>query len=336
MTLRIDTLAATDAAVDWEIVCKDEHAIARVVVLLDAAPETEGTMTIKVNSGQGAEFDWTALEIDMVGQTEVVSSPIYNLADGDTVSVVYANPDEVSILLAAYVDAGRPRGEDAEISDLGDRMDTAETGIDTLGDSLETHAGLISDLQEATAGISSNEGRLSAATAVYRRYYHAALGAVSPGASGATWTAGTANHLAGWMLDAAGEFLNAQSDLHSDWDGESAPILEFTFTVMSDNAAGGVDDTIDIEVVVSYAQPGQPLRTQTITHPVTVGQCAQYTMFRTEIPIDADAVDNVLLAGDLLGFRVSVPATGDLTACLVNALSVYYPTTHVGTFDTDI
>lgn len=317
MTIRIDEMTPTAAAVDWTVVCKDEYAVSRISMGFSAAPTSAGNVTVTVRSAEGAEHDWVAQTKDPRGETQIILNPVYNLIDGDTVRIEYANPDELTVTVAAWVDAGRPRGEDLNVLQMA-------------------VSGLAEDLTAATAGVSSSGGNLSASTPIYARYYHADLGSASPGGSGAAWTDASANNLAGWLLDAPAENLIAQTDIHDDWEGVEGPVLELLFTVMSDNAEGAADDVVNFQTVVTVGRPGASIRVITIDHSATVGACAQYTIFKTSITIPPAEVEKELHKGDHLSIRISVPDTGDLTAALVNSLSVAYLTNHVGVFSSDI
>lgn len=174
-------------------------------------------------------------------------------------------------------------------------------------------------------------------TANYKRYYHFAIGAFNPGASGATWTPGTASYMGGWQIDAAGEVLYAYADVHDDWDGSSDIDLEWTFTVNVDNSGGLATDTVDMRIVCYYAGSGETSpKTQTVEVAIPVGACAQYTVFSGEEHIDWDATGNVIEMGDTITFSANLETdTSEVDNIIINSASFHYSTTHVGVEDGD-
>jgi len=177
------------------------------------------------------------------------------------------------------------------------------------------------------------DGFVRTTNADYRRYYHLALAAFDPGASGATWIDPTANTLGGWQLDAAGEVLFAKVDIHADWDGASDINLELYFECNTDNTGGLVGDTVDINVVFYYKAIGGEItaRTQTVMVANVVGQSDQGVLFKCEIPINWDEVDNVIMAGDQVTCCMNLAtATSDVDDIIITGASFYYHTKHIG------
>jgi len=179
-----------------------------------------------------------------------------------------------------------------------------------------------------------------ALTAVYRRYYHIPSSSIDPGASGATWVAPSANTVGGWQLDAAGEVLYFGADVHADWDGVSDLTVEVKFAVNADNTGGAAEDTVDLKLVCYYAGIGDTAtKTQTVEVATVIGQCAQYTVFKAEFTIDHDLVDNVVEAGDTLGFTLNLETdTSEVDDIIIlqGGESFHYNTTHAGVESGDV
>ena len=184
----------------------------------------------------------------------------------------------------------------------------------------------------AATGALTTASFMRASTAIYRRYYHLNVSALAPGASGATWVNADANQLAGWNLDSSTEFLEMNTDVHADWDAASDLDIEVTFTVQNDNSGGAVDDIVQLNFLIYYKAAGDTVcKTQTSTHDVTIGACAQWTQFMTEFPINYDEVDNVVEVGDVVSIKLNmVTANTDVADIAVNDASFYYHTTHTG------
>lgn len=170
------------------------------------------------------------------------------------------------------------------------------------------------------------------ATAKHRRYYHMPLFSSAPGGSGATYTAPGANTPGGYQLDAAGEVLHMEVDVHGDWDGASDPVVEVHFQVNVNNTGGGVGDTVDLKLICYYMGDGDTAtKTQTVEVATVVGQAAQYTAFEVELPIDFDAGGAVVDAGDVFGFILNLETdTSEVDNIIVTNVAFYYDTTHIG------
>jgi len=214
------------------------------------------------------------------------------------------------------------------------------SGGEILGTSLESEGGLI---VAGAALISSTLGVTGAATfastvrkttADMRRYYHLALSAFNPGASGATWTDPTASTLGGWKLNSVGEILYAKVDMHADWDGASDIDLEIYFECNVDNTGGLVTDTVDISVTFYYKTTvGGELvnRTQTVEVATVVGQADQGQLFKVEIPMNWDEASNVVTNVDQVtaAFHLETD-TSEVDDIIMTGASFYYHTTHIG------
>ena len=173
-----------------------------------------------------------------------------------------------------------------------------------------------------------NDSFLRADTARYRRYYHLALNAFNPGASGATWTSATGDHLAGWQLNAVGETIEFSTDVHSDWDGASDLTVEIKFQLLD---AGAIGNTVDLRLVMYYMGNGEvATKTQTV-EVVTVTDGTQYRMYTVVFTIDYDAAGNVIDAGDVISFELNLETdTSEIDNVIIVGASYYYNTTHIG------
>jgi len=189
-----------------------------------------------------------------------------------------------------------------------------------------------SDVQAGKFWQASGTWELPPGSASYRRYYHLPLTAFNPGASGATWTPANANTLAGFRLDAAGELLYTEADIHADWDEASDLTLELGFTVMIDNSGGSPTDTVDIKAVCYYKGEGETAtKSQTVEDAIVVGACPQYTQFKHEFTIDYDAASNVVEVGDVITFTINLETdTSEVDDINLHGGSFYYNSTHVG------
>lgn len=177
-----------------------------------------------------------------------------------------------------------------------------------------------------------------ASTSAYHRYYHIPLYGTSPGASGPTFAAPDGNTTGGWQLDTSTEYIYGEFGIHADWDGTSDPILEIHFSINVDNTGGAVDDVAAGDVVFYYKGIGDTVtKTQTINGSITVGQAAQYTQFKIEIPLDWDLAGSILEVGDQVGCRFNLnTGTSDIDDVIVEAVSAHYGTTHVGIESGDV
>ena len=171
-----------------------------------------------------------------------------------------------------------------------------------------------------------------ATSTLYRRYYHLSLASLDPGASGASWTEADANGVGGWQLNDVGETLQSKVDIHADWDGASDPNLEVKIQI---NTGSAEDDTVDLKLVAYYMSPGDSsTKTQTVEVSTNVGVGGakdQYTMFHVDMPLNWDATDNNLEAGDCIAFQLNLETgTSDIDDITVSAISYSYNTTHLG------
>lgn len=175
-------------------------------------------------------------------------------------------------------------------------------------------------------------------SANYRRYYHLMITSFDPGSAGATWTDPNANHTGGYQLNAAGETLNFDADVHSDWDGASDLTVELRFVVNTDNTGGNAGDTVDLRLQCFYNGIGDAAtKTQVLEVATVVGACAQYTVFEMTFTINFDETDNVVDAGDRFGFILNLETdTSEVDDIIITHATFYYNTTHLGIESGDI
>jgi len=170
------------------------------------------------------------------------------------------------------------------------------------------------------------------ATSLYRRYYHIALGAANPGASGATFVVASANTTGGWRLTNAIHLLRGQVDVHADWDGASDPTFGVKFMCNVNNTGGGVGDTVDLKATVYYKGTGDTAcKSQVVEVSTVIGQSPQYKQFTASFPIDWDAVSNVLEVGDIISIILNLETdTSEVDDIVITAMEFSYLTTHIG------
>lgn len=168
------------------------------------------------------------------------------------------------------------------------------------------------------------------ATSLYRRYYHIALGAANPGASGATFVEAGANTTGGWRLTNATWILRGQADIHPDWDGASDMTVGVNFMVNVDNTGGAVGDTVDLRLNAYYKGLGDTVtKTQAVEVATTVGQSPQYKQFRALFTLDWDATSNVIEVGDIIAFVLNLETdTSEVDDIVITSMEFSYNTTH--------
>lgn len=295
MTYRNYTQAATTDALAWTLSEADSFNVVRIDVMFGVAPTTNENLTVTIDSVSGAAYDRVVQTIDPAGSTVVKLNPIVGLVVGDKIVVAYTNTDGRTITGSATLDV-RPMTE--------------------------------------RGGMLFGNGIVRAPASNYRRYYHMPIGARNPGSSGATWVNGTSSLLAGWQINAATEYLWADTDIHADWDQLSNPIVEVKFTV---NAAGtDAAHTVDFALVCYYGVTNsKTVLTQTVSESTVIGVCDQYTRFKQEFEIDRAAALNLLAVGQVMTLRLACLATGDVTDVTINQMSMNYNTSHVGIEDGD-
>ena len=192
-------------------------------------------------------------------------------------------------------------------------------------------------LTRIEAGVLGVENAVRSTTATYLRVHHVELYGASPGASGATFVPPDANRTGGWQLDVATEYVYGESVIHSDWDGATNPIVEVHFTVNTDNTGGAGTDTCDGIIEFYYKGNGDDeCKRQTVEGSKVIGTASQYQQFSIDIPLDWDYADNVIEAGDILGFRFNLETdTSEVDDVTVANISFRYATSHLGVEDGD-
>lgn len=185
-------------------------------------------------------------------------------------------------------------------------------------------------------GVISINDHIRSTTSIYRVYYHLPVGSFNPGASGATRVNPDTSTNGGWQLNAVGEVLYMDVDVHSNWDGASDLTVEIYF---EKNTVGGVaGDTVDLKIVAYYKTSGDSVtKSQTVEVATVVNDDSQYTMYKAEFTIDYDVVSNVVEAGDLITLALNLETdTSECDDIIVNHGTFYYNTTHVGIEDGDV
>jgi len=295
MSRLTQTQAATTDPIAWSVYVVDDFNVPRIDLVFDAAPVTAGLITVTKDSGAGAAYDAVIRTINPVGQTAVIIEGLHGFVSGDKLLIEYANADGVSIIGTAAIEF-----------------------IDYTGDL-------------AAGKMTVSDGTVRSLSAKYAHYYHLPMTSLAPGASGATYTIGTANNLSGWLLDAAAEYVLGSTDVHSSWDSSINPVFEMSFTNMIDNSGGAVGDVLKLTVTVRCKSvTNQTIREQVLTPSLVVGAMAQYAMGKFEIELPRDAANNPIQAGDIMTVKVQLHIDSDVTAILVNDASIEFPTSHVG------
>jgi len=180
-------------------------------------------------------------------------------------------------------------------------------------------AGTFTDIR-ATASIRGS-------TSLWWHAYCVDAASVSPGGSGASWLAADANHLEGYQLDAANEYLYLTACLHSDWDAASDPEIKVTFEIMG--AGTGADDKERIIAQCYYKGHDGAVgtKTQSPYGDVTINDDAQYTLYTATITIDHDLAANVVNVGDKMSIRINLDtANSDVDDILISHINFRYRT----------
>lgn len=177
----------------------------------------------------------------------------------------------------------------------------AERGTDMFFQTRDG-AGALTDQFKITAG-----GDFKGVTSKWWYCTYIGMIEVSPGGSGATWTAPDANTIGGYRLNAANDYLYFSARVCPNWDAASDIRLGVVFEVNVDNTGGGDADTVDLQLLCYYKGQGDTSsKTQTLEIPVTVGKSPQYKAFSALFTVDYDAVANVVDVYDVLSFRLNL------------------------------
>ena len=292
---------------------------------------TDVTQSFNIGFGQ-LDYEFTATQADFKDSILQLGNAIYlTQTDGN---------EYLDSLNDGYVDIGATTG-----IRLNSPL-TRITGDLYVGNNADIDSAIVFDGDTNDGQIKFMEDEdyfesssfIRTATSLYRRYYHLLIDAFNPGASGATWTPPSANTTGGYQLDAVGEVLYFDTDVHSDWDGVSDITVEIFFAVNVDNTGGGAGDTVDLKLVAYYNAVGDTAcKTQTQEVATVVGQSAQYKVFKSTHTLNFDEVDNVIEAGDKIGFALNLETdSSEVDNIIILHGEYYYNTTHVGVESTDI
>jgi len=197
-----------------------------------------------------------------------------------------------------------------------------------------THAGVAADtlLTLEEDAVSTFGGVVRADSSVWWHETDIAMYAIDPGASGATATVPDANTIGGYKLDTDTEYLYFQGEACDMWDGASDPVVTIHFECNVDNSGGNAGDTIDFDLVVYMkGVTDTASKSQSLSGSVTVGACAQYTMFSVDIAIDYDDGSNPVDPGDIINMRLNLDTTdGEVDDVVVNHIVFKVKTAKVG------
>jgi hypothetical protein len=168
-------------------------------------------------------------------------------------------------------------------------------------------------------------------SSLYRRYYHIALGAANPGASGAAWVQASSNSTGGWRLSNASHLIRGQTDVHADWDGATDLTVSVKFMVNVNNTGGQTTDTVDLKLTAYYKGTGDTAaKSQVVEVATVVGKSAQYKQFSASFTLDWDYAGNVIESGDVIALVLNLETdTSEVDDIVVTSMEFYYQTTHI-------
>ena len=173
-------------------------------------------------------------------------------------------------------------------------------------------------------------------SANYRRYYHMSPSKLNPGAGGATWiNPGTDPlTLGGYNITNSSHILYLHADVHADWDAASNLKVEVHWRL---NDTGLNNDTVDLRLICYYGGEGETtLKTQTVEVPKTTTGVIS-TQYTTTFTIDYDASGNVVEIDDQVSFLLNLETdTSEIDNIIVEGVSFYYNTKHIGIESTDV
>lgn len=165
----------------------------------------------------------------------------------------------------------------------------------------------------------------------YRRHAQLLVNSPSPGASGATWQAPSANAIAGWNLDTNTEYLYVNSVVFNDWDGISDVSVVVYFAV---EVAGVGPLTVNLTMNSwFYGETETTPKTQSVTDAI-ITDGTQWKVYKSTLVIDYDDGANPIHAGDRFTLRFNQDAVAVSDIRVIGA-SFYYPTAHSGIEDGD-
>ena len=93
----VEVQTATAVALAWSIGPYDEFDCARIAIKFNTAPTTAGSITVTLDSNQGAAYDTVLRTANPVGVTSVVFENVDGQVSGDKLLVSYTNADLRSI-----------------------------------------------------------------------------------------------------------------------------------------------------------------------------------------------------------------------------------------------
>lgn len=104
INLRQHVLTAQTGSFAWTFSEGDNFKIPVISLKFDIAPTSAGSITVTVDSVNGASYDVVRRAANPVGSTSVVFENINGLFNGDKVLVEYSNPDSRSVTGVATVE----------------------------------------------------------------------------------------------------------------------------------------------------------------------------------------------------------------------------------------
>jgi uncharacterized protein YuzE len=201
-----------------------------------------------------------------------------------------------------------------------------------INDGSVTKTAILIDASENGRVIANEFVRSSASN--YRRYYHIPIQQLNSGASGATFVAPNANNLGGWRVTNATHVLYADTDVHADWDGVSDLTVEIKFAV---GASGSAGDTIDLRLQCFYNGNGDTASKSQTIEVATTTDGTIHKVYTAVFTIDYDAVSNIIDVGDNIAFILNLETdTSEIDNAIIQAMTFYYNTTHVGVESGDV
>lgn len=161
----------------------------------------------------------------------------------------------------------------------------------------------------------------------YWHEYNLPASSASPGASGATYIAPSANSQGGYQFNANTEQVHYQTHVEADWDGSTDMELEIIWQV---NEVAADDGTVDLKAIFYYSGDHEAtLKTQTVevAHTIT-GNKAQFTQHKTTLTINWDLVDHVVQVDDTFGIILNLETdTSECDDIIINYSEFKYETT---------
>lgn len=296
---------------------------------------TKGSTNYSIYSAGGNSYHVGDMEFARDSDDTTVTISGHHDTEATTPKLVLRKSDNTGASPAA-VDDGAVLGT---IDFVGYDNDSYETGasirVETTEDwtasargselyfSTRDGAGALTDHFRITA-----DGNFEGVTPKWWYCSYISMVEISPGGSGATWTAPGANSVGGYQLDVDTELLYFSARVCPNWDAASDLRMGITFEVNINNSGGGAEDTVDLQLVCYYNGVDDiGTKTQTIEVPTTIGQSPQYKTFNALFTIDYDVVDNVVEVYDVLSFVVNLETdTSEVDNVIVNFAAFAFKT----------